>query len=130
MSEAAPVDVGAITLGAVLAAAIAVPAAVVGNGVVDDDSAGVVAFGAMALAGFLIGGFVAGARAHRAGPVHGAAAAGLAVVATQAIVAIVRLVGDDDVSLASLLVNALLAASLGLAGGWLADRRVAAASAP
>ena len=116
-------DLRAVAAGTLLAAAVAVPVAAVGSAVVDDGGAGAIAFGLIALAGFLAGGWLAGSRAGSGALLHGAAAALSAVVIVQAVVAAIRLAGDDDVDLASLAVNALLATSLGLAGGWLADRR-------
>jgi hypothetical protein len=113
----------AVGLGALVAVAVAVPVAVVGDAVTDDGSAGVVAFGLAALLGFVAGGWLAGARAPAAALVNGAAAAFVAAVGAQAVVAAVRLAGDDEVSAASILANTLLATALGLAGAWLAGRR-------
>jgi hypothetical protein len=117
------VDPRALVLGATVAAAIAVPIAAIGSAVTDDGGAGAIAFGLAALLGFLVGGWSAAARAGHAALLHGTLAALIAAVVVQGVVAAIHLAGDDDVDLASLIVNALLATSLGLAGGWLAERR-------
>jgi hypothetical protein len=116
-------DGRAVATGALVAIVIAVPAATVGTAVIDDGSSGAIAFGLVALVGFLAGGWVAGWR-QPAAPLANAAAAALAGFAVaQAVALALRLADDRSVSVANIVVNALLATSVGLAGGWLADRR-------
>jgi hypothetical protein len=116
-------DVRAVVLGALVAAAAVVPVATVGALVADDGSAAAVPFGVAALAGFLAGGFVAGSRQPSAALRHGAIAAAAAVAAALLAAAVLRLARDEDLRPGTMAVVALLATCLGVAGGWLADRR-------
>lgn len=115
-------DLGAVGLGAVVTMAIGIPVATIGSVVLDDDSNFVFFFAVVALIGFLLGGFVAGFRAPETPMTHGAVAALAGFVVAQAVSAALQLVRDEDVSPVAIVFNALLAANIGLAGGWFASR--------
>jgi hypothetical protein len=122
-SPAAALDPRAVATGALVAIVIAVPAATVGTSAIEDGSGGAIAFGLVALIGFLAGGWVAGWRQPDAPLANAAAAAFAGFAVAQAVALAVQASSDDAISVASIVVNALLATSVGLAGGWLADRR-------
>ena len=123
------IDRNVVLAGAMLCTLIAVPAAVV-QGILADDDAGTdqsgwvyVALVAIVVA-YLLGGALAGRQVPTAPFVNGAAATTLAFVAIQTVGTIVRLVRDDGFpSIAGIVFNALLAASIGAIGaGWGARR--------
>jgi hypothetical protein len=103
---------------------VAIPAATAGTAVVDDGSSGTIAFGLAALAGFFVGGWVAGWRQPDAPLLNAALAALVAFAVAQALALVLGAVADDPLaSPAAVVVNAVLATNVGVAGGWLADRR-------
>jgi hypothetical protein len=116
-------DARAIGFGAGVAIAIAVPVATAGSAIADEGSALAMLFAVIALVGFGVGGWLAGTRQPASPLLHGAVAGLVAAAVAQAAAAGVAVVDDRDVSAVAVAVNALLAASVGLTGGWLADRR-------
>lgn len=121
-------DWNAIGLGALITMAVGIPVASIGSVVLDDGSNLVFLFAALALGGFLAGGWVAGSRRPQAPMAHGALAALVGFAVAQAIAAGLQIVRDEDVSALAVVFNALLAANIGLLGGWLAGRRAEKAS--
>jgi hypothetical protein len=117
------IDTRAVGFGAGVAIAIAVPVATAGSAIADEGSALAVGFAVVALVGFAVGGWIAGARQPSSPLLHGAIAGLVAAAIAQAAAAGVAIVDDRDVSAVAVAVNALLAASVGLTGGWLADRQ-------
>jgi hypothetical protein len=109
-------------MGAAVAVVVAVPVATAGGVSLDDGAGAAVAFGIVALAGFLAGGWVAGWRSNHGALANGALAA-LAGFAVAQVVALVVGSSGEGTDVADVVVYALLATSLGLVGGWLADRR-------
>jgi hypothetical protein len=117
-------DARAIGFGAGVAIAIAVPVATAGSAIADDGSSALgVLFALVALVGFGVGGWIAGSRQPASPLLHGAVAGVVAAAVAQAAAAGVAVADDRDVSAAAVAVNALLATSVGLTGGWLADRQ-------
>jgi hypothetical protein len=117
------VDARAIGFGAGVAIAIAVPVATAGSAIADEGSGLGILFAVIALVGFGVGGWIAGSRRPTAPLLHGAIAGLVAAAVAQAAAAGVAVADERDVSAAAVAVNALLAASVGLTGGWLADRQ-------
>jgi hypothetical protein len=122
-------DWRAVGLGALVTMAVAVPVATIGSVVLDDGSDLVFFFALLAMIGFVAGGYVAGGRGTAAPMAHGAVAALIGFVVAQAIAAILQLARDEDVSLVAVVFNALLAANIGLLGGWFAGRKAGQAEA-
>jgi hypothetical protein len=118
-------DGRSVGTGALVAMAVAIPVATIGSVVLDDGSDLVFAFAAVSLVGFLAGGWVAASRppAAAAPLAHGAAAALAAFVVAQVIAAVLQVVRDEDLTPVAWVFNALLAAAIGLLGGYLAGRR-------
>jgi hypothetical protein len=115
-------DARPILLGAAVALGVYLPVAVVG-GLTSAGGPLLVILLLVALAGFVAGGYTAGRDQHETPMTHGAVAALLGYLVVQPIALVVAAVGDGDLPPAGAIVfNALLAAALGLAGGWLADR--------
>ena len=117
------IDASAVGLGAVVTMAVGVPVATIGSVVLDDGSDFVFFFAVVALLGFLAGGFVAGSRQLETPMMHGALAALAGFAVAQAVAAVLQVVRDEDVSPVAIVFNALLAANIGLLGGWVAGRR-------
>jgi hypothetical protein len=122
----AEVDLAAVGRGAGVALLVGAVAAVIANlvdAVSDEGSTLAIILLLATLAGLVAGGWVA-ARASRRSPLVDGAAAALAAVVVLLVVNLVRrLVGDDDVNAAYLVVWALLALACGLAGALAALRR-------
>lgn len=116
-------DWRAVGVGALLTMAVGIPVATIGSVVLDDGSNLVFLFAVLALLGFLAGGFVAGSKQPDTPMTHGAVAALIGFAVAQAVAAVLQLVRDEDVSAVAIAFNALLAANIGLAGGWWAGRR-------
>jgi hypothetical protein len=89
----------------------------------EDGSSWVFVFLAVGLAGFLAGGFVAGRRAPGYPLTHGAAAAVLGWGLVQAVGTTRRLVSGETVSWIAIVFMGLLAASTGVVGALLSNRR-------
>ncbi len=123
-------DGRAVATGAAVALVFAVPAAVISALLVEDDASnGVFVFYAIILFGMLLGGFVAGAKRPDLPYTHGAAAAALAYVVAQVVAVAVKAADGGKVRSPVVYVfNHLLAASLGVVGGYLAERRGARVS--
>jgi len=123
-------DGRAVATGAAVALVFAVPAAVISALLVEDDASnGVFVFYAIILFGMLLGGFVAGAKRPDLPYTHGAAAAALAYVVAQVVAVAVKAADGGKVRSPVVYVfNLLLAASLGVVGGYLAERRGARVS--
>jgi putative membrane protein (TIGR04086 family) len=123
-------DWRAIGLGVVVAIATTLPLAILGQLLSDYDDGGVSGivflFFFLILAGLAVGGYVAGTRQPSAPLTHGILAALGAYLIVQAIGLVLNLARGDDVSLAAIVVNAGLAAAMGLVGGWIADWRATA----
>jgi putative membrane protein (TIGR04086 family) len=119
------IDVRAVAAGAIAALVLAVPAGVISAIVVDDDSSNAVfAFYVVIIVGMLLGGFVAGSKRPDAPLTHGALAAAVAYVIAQVITLVVKLANGSDLrSPAVYVFNLLLMASIGVVGGFIAERR-------
>lgn len=119
------VDWRAAGAGAVIGLVLALPAGIVGALVVNDDANnGVFLFYLLIMAGVLASGFVAGTKRPDAPLTHGAAAALLTYLVAQALAVLVKAVAGKDLrSPAVYVFNALLAASLGVVGALVAERR-------
>jgi putative membrane protein (TIGR04086 family) len=119
------IDWRAVGAGAVAALVFAIPAGIVSAIVVEDDSSnGVFVFYAVIIIGMLAGGFVAGSKRPDSPLTHGALAAAVAYAIAQIITVIVKAVrGSDLRSPAVYVFNLLLMASIGVVGGYVAERR-------
>jgi putative membrane protein (TIGR04086 family) len=119
------VDWRAVRAGAIAALVFALPAGIVAAIVVDDDASnGVFVFYVVIIVGMLAGGFVAGSKRPDTPLTHGALAAAVAYVVSQAATILVRLArGADLASPAVYVFNLLLMASIGVVGGFIAERR-------
>ena len=119
------VDWRAVRAGVVAALVFAAPAAIISAIVVSDDSGdGVFAFYVVIIIGMLVGGFVAGSKRPDAPLTHGAIAAAVAYVIAQAMALVIKLAkGDELRSPAVYVFNLLLMASIGVVGGYVAERR-------
>jgi putative membrane protein (TIGR04086 family) len=119
------VDWRAVGAGAITALVLAIPAGVISAIVVDDNSAnGVFAFYVVIIIGMLAGGFVAGSKRPDAPLTHGALAAAVAYLVSQAVTLAVKAArGSDLRSPAVYVFNLLLMASIGVVGGFIAERR-------
>jgi putative membrane protein (TIGR04086 family) len=119
------IDLRAVTAGAIAALVLAVPAGVISAIVVNDDSSNAVfVFYIVIIIGELLGGFVAGSKRPDAPLTHGALAAAVAYVIAQLITVVVKLANGSDLrSPAVYVFNLLLMASIGVVGGYIAERR-------
>jgi len=122
----------AVAAGVVAALVFALPAGLVGAVVVDDESNnGVFVFFLVIMLGMLAGGFVAGSKRPDMPMTHGALAGAVAYVIAQTMTVLVRVLDGTDLRSPVVYVfNALFAASLGVVGGRLADRRNARLGSP
>jgi putative membrane protein (TIGR04086 family) len=121
------VDIPSVLMGAALAALVSVPVAAILDGLVDDpDSAWNVVAVAVVGLGYVAGGFLAGYRQPRIPAVHGALAAGVAVLLLVAVRVITRLAEDEAIGWATVGLSVLLATWLGMGGGVLGSRRAVA----
>lgn len=120
-----PADVPALVKGAAVAIAVCLPVALVAEIVVDrDDPSGwAIPLYLGVLLGFVLAGAVASRAATTAPLVTGAfaALAGFAVI--QGVGVVVRLVGHDDVVIATIVFSGLLAYGCGLTGAVIGERR-------
>ncbi|MBA2283337.1 MAG: hypothetical protein M3527_09980 [Actinomycetota bacterium] len=119
------IDPRAIAFGAAVVLVVAVPVALIGALVLDEGSNGVFAFAVPIVAAYVLGGYVAGSKRPDTPLAHGAIAAFTGFAIAQAISVVVQLVQDESVSPVALIFNGLLAANIGLVGGWLSGRRAA-----
>jgi hypothetical protein len=103
--------------------AVAVPVAAIGSALLDDGSDAVFGLALLALIAIGAGGWIAGREAPSAPLLHGALAALAGFAIAQGVSIALQVAGDDDVNLAAVAFNALLAANAGLVGGWLSTRR-------
>jgi hypothetical protein len=119
------IDWRAVRAGAIVALVFAAPAAIVSAIVVDDDSGTVVfVFYAVIIIGMLAGGFVAGSKRPDTPLTHGAVAAATAYVIAQTLAVLIKLAKGSDIrSPAVYVFNLLLMASIGVVGGFIAERR-------
>jgi len=119
------IDWLAVRAGAIAALVFAAPAAIISAFVVDDDSGSVVfVFYVVIIIGMLAGGFVAGSKRPDAPLTHGALAAATAYVIAQALAVVIKLARGSDIrSPAVYVFNLLLMASIGVVGGFIAERR-------
>ncbi len=120
--DAAGLDWRAVGVGAAVAAAVGVPASLVQWAVGRGSALTYVLFLAI-VAGLIVAGWLAGRLAGRRRPQHGALAALVSYLAVQLIGAVVRTARGDRVSIGSYVVVALLVASCGTIGGYLAGNR-------
>ena len=123
------IDWRAVRAGAIAALVFAAPAGIISAIVVDDDSSNAVfVFYVVIIIGMLAGGFVAGSKRPDAPLTHGALAAATAYVIAQALALVIKAAkGDELRSPAVYVFNLLLMASIGVVGGYLAERRNARA---
>jgi putative membrane protein (TIGR04086 family) len=119
------IDWRAVRAGAIAALVFAIPAGVISAIVVDNDSSnGVFAFYVVIIVGMLAGGFVAGSKRPDAPLTHGAVAAAVAYVVSQVVTLAAKAArGSDLRSPAVYVFNLLLMASIGVVGGFIAERR-------
>lgn len=120
------IDTRAVMLGAVAAVLISVPVAALMDALIDDAESwwNVIAVAAVGL-GYIVGGYLAGYRQPRTPAIHGALAAGVAVVVLVVVRIITRTVDDEPVGWATVALSVLLATWLGMGGGVLGSRRSA-----
>jgi uncharacterized membrane protein YeaQ/YmgE (transglycosylase-associated protein family) len=125
-------DWRAVGTGVLAALVLALPAGLIGAIVVNDESNnGVFVFYVAILAGMLIGGYVAGSKRPDTPLTHGAVAGAGAFVAAQAVTVLVRVARGNHLRPAAVYVfNLLLAASLGIVGALIAERRNARLGSP
>lgn len=116
-------DARAVGLGAAVVLAVAVPVATVGSALLDEGSDAVLVLALLVLVAIGAGGWVAGRQASSSPLLHGAFAALAGFAVAQALSIALQVVGDDDVDVAAVAFNTLLAANAGLLGGWLSTRR-------
>jgi putative membrane protein (TIGR04086 family) len=121
-------DRRAVVAGTSIALAIAVPAALISQlldtkGTVHDHSGVLAVAFIVVLVGFVAGGFVAGSKRTDAPLANGAMAALLAFAIVQGVGVIRRSITGDDISWLAIPFNGLIAASLGVLGGYVAGRR-------
>ena len=107
-----------------MALVFAAPAGIISAIVVEDDSSNALfVFYVVIIVGMLAGGFVAGSKRPDAPLTHGAIAAATAYVIAQAIAVVIKAAKGDDVrSPAVYVFNLLLMASIGVVGGFIAER--------
>jgi putative membrane protein (TIGR04086 family) len=119
------IDWKAVGAGVVAALVLALPAALVGAVVVENENDNrVFVFLLVILAGMLVGGFVAGSKRPDTPLTHGAVAALVAYTLAQIVTVLVHLLRDTTLKSPAVYVfNALLAASFGVVGGLVAERR-------
>ena len=122
----------AVGAGVVAALALALPAGMIGAVVVDDESNnGVFVFFLVIMAGMLVGGFIAGSKRPDSPLTHGALAGAAAYALAQVVTILIRVLDGTDLrSPVVYIFNALLAASLGIVGGLVAERRNARLGSP
>lgn len=120
-----PVDIPALVKGAAVAIAVCLPVALLAEVVIDpDDPSGwAIPLYLGVLIGFVLAGSVAGREAATSPLVTGALAALAGFGVIQGIGIVVRLVGGDDVVVASIVFTALLAYGCGLTGAVMGERR-------
>jgi putative membrane protein (TIGR04086 family) len=117
------IDWRSVGAGAIAALVFALPAAVLSAIVVEDDSTSAPAV-LVIIIGMLAGGFVAGSKRPDAPLTHGALAAATAYVVAQAATLLVKVAkGSDLRSPVVYVFNLLLMASIGVVGGFIAERR-------
>ncbi len=119
------IDWRAVWAGAVAALILAIPVGIISAIVVDDNSGpGVSVFYVLLIIAMLAGGFVAGSKRPDAPLTHGALAAAVAYVVSQAITLMIKAArGSELRSPAVYVFNLLLMASIGIVGGFIAERR-------
>lgn len=110
----------AIVLGGAVVIAVGVPVALVGGLVLGDGSDLVFVLAALVVAAFVAGGWLAGRRHARSPLVAGAGAAVAGFAVTQGLAVALQLAQDEDVRVAAVAANAVVAAGSGLLGGALA----------
>ena len=118
-------DLRAVALGAAVVLVVGVPVATIGSVLLDEGSNAAFPLAILTLGALVAGGYVAGSKRPDAPLIHGAVAAIAGFAVAQAVSVVLQLVQDEDVSVVAVAFNALLAANIGLFGGWLASRRAA-----
>ena len=113
-------DWRSVAIGALVTLAVVVPAGIAAS-VADDASNVSLVLSAVILTGFLLGGLISARRQPHAPLAHGATAALAAFLAFQAVGVVLRLVRGDEVHPVRIVAVALLAASVGLVGGFVAN---------
>jgi putative membrane protein (TIGR04086 family) len=115
-----------VLAGAMMCLLIAVPAVIVVELLSDGDNDDPSNWTFLALIAIVIAYLLGGALAGRAIPnapfINGAAATLLAFVLVQGLFIVLRLLRDDDVNVIAFVFNGLLAASIGIVGGWFGAR--------
>lgn len=121
------VEARSVAVGALTTIVLAVPPALLGVVLSDDGtlegSSWVPLLFAWIIVAFVAGGFVAARAQAHAPSVHGAAAAFCGYALVQAVGIVRHLAADEPLAWLSIAFSALLAASTGLVGGLLANRR-------
>jgi len=118
------IDTRAVVIGAVVAVLVSVPVAALMDALIDDpDSWWNMAAVAVVGLGYVIGGYLAGYRQPRTPAIHGALAAGVAVLVLVLVRIITRALDDEPVGWATVGLSVLLATWLGMGGGVLGSRR-------
>jgi putative membrane protein (TIGR04086 family) len=117
------IDRRSVVAGAIVALVFALPAGVISAILVEDDSSNAIAV-LVIMIGMLAGGFVAGSKSPDAPLTHGALAAATAYLVAQAITSLVKVAKGSDLRSPTVYAfNLLLMASLGVVGGFIAERR-------
>jgi hypothetical protein len=119
------IDTRAVVFGAAVGLVIALPAGILGALVVSgDDSGAAYPFYILILGAIVLAGFVAGSKRPDAPMTHGAFAGVVAYGVAQAFAILVKAAKGDALSSPAVLIfNTLLMASLGVVGGFIAERR-------
>ena len=120
-----PVDVPALIKGAAVAIAVCLPLALLAEVVIDRDDPSVWAIPLYlgVLVGFVLAGAIASRAAASSPLVTGALAALAGFAVIEGVGIIVRLVGGDDVVIATVVFSGLLAYGCGLTGAVVGERR-------
>jgi putative membrane protein (TIGR04086 family) len=118
----------AVVIGATAAIVLAVPPVLLYKLLYDADVIGrrsslALVFYAVAMVGFVVGGFVAARKRPDTPLAHGGTAGLAGFVSVQAVAAIFVVARGDTLNAVQIIFNAMLATSLGILGGVLANRR-------
>jgi hypothetical protein len=120
---AADIDWRAVGAGAAVVAIVYLPLTLIYALSVDEATNVVFLLALPIIVLCVVGGYVTGTRNAETPMMHGAIAAGIGVAAGQVLGLVLHLAQDEPVRPVAIVFNLLLAANLGLLGGWLSTRR-------